>query len=301
MSPSSTQEQGRRKRARVLAFLTVIAAAVALFYSTGAANAATPLPVSFAHDGSTGTAGFDSNGNVALNLGNGTYAQLTVDLNALGLATAPAKAPSFTTDKYAAGSPRWDVLLANGNYLFGFPVQLGGGATADFSGAQWNAIGGNGSSLDSHGAYETYSQALTDAGDILGNVKVTDAFIVEDADQPANTVDTLTNVQYDGASPVAPTPPPAQVTLSHGQSIKVANTRENILFQQSGPAWDKFTIVGPGAINGHVGWVQVTAAGQVTGAYTGLEFGHGYTVYIQPEVTKNGPPAGLQGHIYFIS
>jgi len=280
----------------------IFALPLALSLGVGSAHAAVKpsLSVVFSHDGSTGTAGFDNAGNIALNLGNGTYAQVAVDLNALGLSTAPTTAPSFTTDKYAAGSPRWDILLANGNYLFGFPSQLGGGALDDFTGPQWNAISGSGKSLNTGGAYESYKQALTDAGDILGNVKVTDAFVVEDADQAADTVDTLTNFQYDNETAVPPTPVPAPVTLSHGKGIFIAPTRENIQFSQSAAAWDKFTIVGPG-FDHHVGWVHITAAGTVTGVITGLHYRHGYTVYVQPFDAINGKPIGAQGYVYFVA
>jgi hypothetical protein len=51
-------------------------------------------------------------------------------------------------------------------------------------------------------------------------------------------------------------------------------SNETVTWQQTVPSWEKFTIVGPGAINGHVGWVPrarkraTTPASRRTTAYT---------------------------------
>lgn len=171
---------------------TAAAATVGAFaVGIPAAGAAVlPLPVTLSADGN-GTAAFSAHGAPQLDIGSsGTYAQLAVNLGALGQDVAPSAAPSFTTDNYAAGSPRWVIELANGNFIDGYPQQLGAAAKADFSGAQW-AVGNS-------GAYESYSAALAGANDSLGNVKVTNAYIVEDGDQAAGTTDTLSGVQYGG-------------------------------------------------------------------------------------------------------
>ena len=210
-------------RAVIAGGVAAVAVAGALAAGVPAASAATtPLPVTLSADGN-GSAVFSAHGVPLLNRGStGTYAQLAVNLKALGQNLAPKTPPSFTTDNYAAGSPRWVIALANGRYLFGYPAQLGAGANASFTGNQWEANGVN--------VYETYAKALADANDPLGNVAVTDAYIVQDADQAAGTVDTLTNVQYGGAvvgggtvtiSPVAAqtvtagtTPPALRLTAS---------------------------------------------------------------------------------------
>lgn len=189
-----------RKVARGAAYGALAASAAAggvVAIGGAAANAGTtPLKVSLSADGN-GSAAFDSNGNPVLTLGStGTYSQVQVDLSSVGDDTAPATPPSFKTDNYTAGSPRWVVELANGDYIDGYPLQLGGTAVDDFTGAQWQASGTGVS--DSHGAYETYQQALTDAHDPLGNVKVDSAYVVEDADQAASTADTISDLQYDG-------------------------------------------------------------------------------------------------------
>jgi hypothetical protein len=92
--------------------------------------------------------------------------------------------------------------------------------------------------------------------------------------------------------------------LSHGHAVYIAPTRENVYFIQSGAAsWDHFTIVGPGAINGHQGWVN-GKLGLNVGVYSGLEYGHGYTVFYQP-VTGRGSftpvPGSHLGYVYFVS
>ena len=172
-----------------MAALTGVAFAAPLTASAAPA-APTPLQVTLSASGG-GSAVFDAHGNPVLTPGSasGTYGRLAVNLRSVGY-LAPKIPPSFTTDNYAAGSPRWVIELANGNFIDGYPAQLGSAAKADFTGDQW-AVGNSGS-------YGTYQAALNGANDPLGNVRVTDAFIVADADQAAGTHDTLTAVQYGG-------------------------------------------------------------------------------------------------------
>jgi hypothetical protein len=94
-------------------------------------------------------------------------------------------------------------------------------------------------------------------------------------------------------------PPPVPV-LSHGQAVATSPTRETVTWQQTVPSWEKFTIVGPGAINGHVGWVP---PGTEVGYYAGLEAHHGYTVTYTPYTAKNGSPipGANPGKVYFVS
>lgn len=104
-----------------------------------------------------------------------------------------------------------------------------------------------------------------------------------------------------GVSTCPPAPPaPVIPVLSHGHAVSVSPHRENVFFDQSVGSVDKFMIVGPGAINGHVGWVNAHA-GTNAAVYTGLLADHGYTVYYQPYTAKNGSPiAGShQGYVYF--
>ena len=70
-------------------------------------------------------------------------------------------------------------------------------------------------------------------------------------------------------------------------------------------SWDQFTIVGPGAINGHQGWVNAKGGGVVNMAvYSGLEANHSYTVLYQPVVGQGSSkaiPGTHQGYVYFVS
>jgi hypothetical protein len=88
--------------------------------------------------------------------------------------------------------------------------------------------------------------------------------------------------------------------LSHGKAVATAPTRETVTWQQTIPSWEKFVIVGPGAINGHVGWVP---PGTEIGYYSGLEAHHGYTITFTPNTAKNGSPipGARPGAVYFVS
>jgi hypothetical protein len=98
--------------------------------------------------------------------------------------------------------------------------------------------------------------------------------------------------------------------LSHGHAVAGVNSsRENVWFVLSNSdACVHFTIVGPGAINGHQGWVPATA-GLNEGVYGGLLAHHGYTVFYQ---AVSGPadcsthsvapwPGSHWGYVYFVS
>jgi len=91
------------------------------------------------------------------------------------------------------------------------------------------------------------------------------------------------------------------IRLSGGRSYSVSPTRENYSWVQNGPSWDMLTIVGPGPINGHVGYVNATHAGRVYAYYTGLKAGHTYVVTIQPQRTKGGAWAGPAGRVTFVT
>jgi hypothetical protein len=92
--------------------------------------------------------------------------------------------------------------------------------------------------------------------------------------------------------------------LSHGHATSTAATRETVSYQQSGAAsWDMFYIVGPGAINGHRGWVY-GSLGTNFGYYEGLEANHGYTVYYTPVEGQGSTvqiPRTHTGYVYFVS
>jgi hypothetical protein len=128
----------------------------------------------------------------------------------------------------------------------------------------------------------------------------------------ATAVDTF-NVEVDGAK-VRPNLP----YLYGGHATAGINSsRENVFVVLGGQdSCLHFEIVGPGAINGHQGWVP-GHLGLNEGVYGGLLAHHGYTVYYQP-VTQNadGSPTGNSsctggptipvagthwGYVYFIA
>lgn len=189
--------------------ISVAAALLAMAASgvTATANAATtasvssgvPLGVTLSASGDGASATWNAAGDPVLTPGtetSTTYAQVKLNL-APGPDDEPTTPPSFTTDNYTAGSPRWYIQFSDGFYLFGYPAQLGGTANQSFTGDQWSAQGPGGQSTG--GGYVTYQNALAFA-DPSGSAYVTAAYIVADGDQPAGTHDTLTNVQYGGST-----------------------------------------------------------------------------------------------------
>lgn len=187
----------RRTIITAVAALAVVGSGSAIALAGSSVPAKAALGLSFSADGN-GMAAWASSG-VQLTVGStGTYAVASVVLSTTGK-NPPAKPPSFTTDSYGSGSPRWVVELSNSYYLFGYPQQLGGGATSTFTGPQWEV---NGPSITGCGSsYVTYAAAMTCA-DPDSSQTVTSAEIVEDADQTVGTTDTLTVIQYNGQAPV---------------------------------------------------------------------------------------------------
>jgi hypothetical protein len=112
------------------------------------------------------------------------------------------------------------------------------------------------------------------------------------------------NLVQDGNITGLLAPPPVVIRLSHGHGTATAPTRETVSYQQSGAAsWDKFYIVGPGAINGHAGWVN-GKLGLNFGYYWGLKAGHGYTVFYTPVEGQGSNvqvPGSRAGYVYFVS
>lgn len=102
-----------------------------------------------------------------------------------------------------------------------------------------------------------------------------------------------------GPAPVAPVP-----VLSHGSATYVAATREDVSFDTTITTWAHFQIAGPGAIDGHQGWVHAVAGQLNTGVYTGLEANHTYAVFFTP-VEGDGSSVQIigtrTGHVTFIS
>lgn len=215
---SATQTTTRTRAIAQTAAATgaaVIVAAGAGALGVPAAHAAASLPLTLSASGSQTYAHFNRAGDLYLQAGAGsTYVQATVGLAALGSATAPAAPPSFTVLQHGADlKPRWVIELANGNEIDGYSTLIGGTAAADFTGDQWTEDNGT--------SYETYQQALSDAGDAQGAVTVTNAYLYAAGTGTAE----INDIQYDGETPdVAPvtiTPIPAQTVTANAPAAPV--------------------------------------------------------------------------------
>lgn len=163
--------------------------AVAAATTASAATTATlPVTLSSSPDASNSWIGNSPVLTVGPN-SSSTYSEMKVDGPSANGATAPTDEPTFTTDHYAAGSPRWVIELGNGHSLEGYPgLNLSGQSAPDANGMAWAVNNGN--------TYTDYATAYKAAGADQQNVVVTSAFIVADGDQAAGTSDTLTKVQY---------------------------------------------------------------------------------------------------------
>jgi hypothetical protein len=112
-----------------------------------------------------------------------TFAQVTLH-NFEGIALIDlvgAGGPTFTTDNYAAGSPRYVIDLDNGDSLWGYPPN----STLNGSDFAWAINNGN--------TYEPWSDALS----AEPGAKVADVVVVADGDQQSTT-DVITDLTFDG-------------------------------------------------------------------------------------------------------
>jgi len=195
------------------AALAVTGGAIAL---AGPASAATSLTMTLSSSGTGASAAINSAGDLVLTVGSPsttTFAEGTVDSVP---AAAPTTAPSFTTNNYGSGSPRWFIKFAGGDSLYGYPSNAGLGTS------NWQIIpAGTTACSGTASAFEAYATALaaipTGCG---GNVSA--AGIIADGGQTAGTVDTITDVSYSGmtlADVVTVTAPSAQ-TGTVGTAIK---------------------------------------------------------------------------------
>lgn len=172
-----------RKRAAAIAAGAALISGAAVM-AAGTASATTPALRVVLKAGYGGSATWDTSGNPVLTPGTDTgHTYAEVGVPGAQNAAPPGIEPSFTTDNYAAGSPRWVIELSNGKSLWGYPPN----AHLNGTGFGWAVDNGN--------TYTSYAAAVSAAG---AGATVTSAFIVADGGQAAGTHDTLTNVQYGG-------------------------------------------------------------------------------------------------------
>ncbi len=149
--------------------------------------------LTFEWDGSGASAGWsDAPGASPINLTVGspsdtTYAQFTIHDSA-ALTVSGLAEPTFTTDTYSAGSPRYDIDFSDGNYAFGYPSQAGLGT------ASWELI------QCSPDCVSQGYMSWTDIKTAESGQTVADAVIEADGDQSAGTTDGITDFTFNGYS-----------------------------------------------------------------------------------------------------
>jgi hypothetical protein len=215
-----------RRGLPALAIAGLGAAGIGLAAGPALAAPAHTLPAVVSASGTGASAVWAGNDTVKLTVGTpatSTFAQIMLKP---APKNAPATPPSFTTDNYAAGSPRWVITFSDGCYIFGYPANMGAGATATFTGPQWSVQGN--SNCHPGGADVTYATALNDVSP-AGSATVTGAYIVADGDQAAGTTDTVSQLQYGGEAlsvATAPVPPVTHyVVQAHGHIQQQASKR----------------------------------------------------------------------------
>ncbi len=166
----------------------VVASAVSLaaaFTFAGSAIAAPAQNLSFAasNDGASASWTHGPGSPIQLTMGTtaGSYAMVTLHHVSSG-AVSSLTAPSFVTDNYAAGSPRYYLTLSDGHSLWGYPVNLSGETLS------W--------AIDNANSYSTWSQVQL----AEGAATVTGAYVIADADQAPGTVDTIDDLTFGGTT-----------------------------------------------------------------------------------------------------
>lgn len=217
--------------------------------------------------GAAGTCGAPANATY-----NPAYAQEVLQVKG---GIVPTTEPKFTTNNYASGSPRIVIDLGNGHSLWGYPAASGlnGGDMA------W--------AVDNGSTYTSYTTAYNTA--LAHETTVTDAFVVEDADQAYGTADTITDFTY-GSQVVEP-----MVVLSGGHVVSVNNNRAEVAWTAT-PAAAEYKVV----INGPNFDMRTNVISATTAFYSGLAAGHTYAVYITP-LDANGNVVGSTGHVDFVT
>jgi len=161
---------------------------------SSSAQAASYLGVTLTASGSGASATWDSAGDPVLTVGtpsSTTYAK--AQINSVPTA-APTSEPSFDTNAYSAGSPRWVIQFADGDSLFGYPANSG------LEGNNWEVVpaaSGACAALTDKPQDDTYTHALAFIQNAGCGGNVTAAYIIADGDQAAGTSDTITNISYD--------------------------------------------------------------------------------------------------------
>lgn len=166
--------------------LVVPAVAALGFAGSAAANPNAPSKVSFSASNDGASAGWSDGAHspIDLTLGSTSGSFAMVSLHTSATAVSRLAEPTFSTDNYSAGSPRYYLTLSDGDTLWGYPSnsRLNG---SDFAWA-----------IDNHNSYMSWTAVQA----AEGKAKVTGASVIADADQSSGTTDSITGLTFDGVA-----------------------------------------------------------------------------------------------------
>ena len=154
-----------------------------------AAASASPAPnVSFSASNDGASAGWTAGKGSPIDLTLGTDSASTYAAIELHHVAGPAISgltePTFSTDNYASGSPRWYITLSNNGWLVGYP------SNSDLNGSDfaWTIDNGN--------SYVSWTAVQAAEGDAT----VTGAYVIADGDQAPGATDAITDLSFGGAT-----------------------------------------------------------------------------------------------------
>jgi hypothetical protein len=163
----------------------------------GSLNSATytwtilPLSVSaLGGDGSSAGWACTPGGPIALTVGTtpydpdtdiGTFAEIDL-VDVAGTDLSNLVEPTFTSDNYGAGSPRYYIKLDNGDSLWGYPPAEISPTATDFG---WAINNGN--------SYDPWSDVVS----AESGAKVTRAIVIADGSQAAGQTDNISSLKFD--------------------------------------------------------------------------------------------------------
>jgi hypothetical protein len=182
-------------RRLTLALGIIVAAAVSGLAATSASATAYGNLSFFSGGGGSAAWSGTPNKHSAVQLVAPSGGEAGIQLNRIST-TAPADAPTFTTDNYAAGSPRLIMFFAGGAHLFGYPSQFG---------SQWEVAGCDSVAA---GTYTDYATALgklqggtqSDGTTSCGGDVIGVDLVADDSSGATSETDSITSLVYDGTA-----------------------------------------------------------------------------------------------------
>ena len=172
----------------ILKSAAVLVAPLATLAIAGTASASPSPNVSFSASSDGASAGWTHGKGSAIELTLGSDSASTFAVVTFHHFTATTvdrlAEPTFTTDNYAAGSPRFFLTLNDGHTLWGYPPNSG------VNGSDFGWAIDNGNTYDSWSAVQTAE----------GSASVTGAYVIAAGDQAPGTVDTVSGLSFDGGT-----------------------------------------------------------------------------------------------------